>query len=496
MAQQQKQQNAEEEIGFKEFNLLEDQVLGHGSYGTVYKAKYDDLLCAAKVIHPPLCDDNAQLQRGPQREHRHPIKRFESECEFMKAIRHPNIIQYLGIAEHPRTRLPVLLTELMDGSLTHFLENSPSPIPYHIQVNFCHDISLALSFLHSNKIVHRDLSSNNVLLLGNVRAKVTDFGMAKLFDTNAHATRMFITTCPGTKPYMPPEALKTGPDYTAKIDSFSFGVITLQILTQKYPDPGESVQPILHPFYTKAQIPVPECERRQNHIDEVERNHPLLNVVLNCLKDDANERPSSQELCRILEARKDEPQYVQSVTNQTDTSEKEGQIAQIQQPIQNTTLKNAISDEYEKEYSVTIEENRQLRQQLEDITQQIREKDQVIEELTQKKENEPLTVQQLIAAFQKQSTELQSENEAVSDQPPSVETNCKRADSESTIERKPGFKWRQVRYSKHELSRKRCTSAACNGKVYFNQQDRKVFVYNPKEDTWSQLPDCPYRSSS
>jgi serine/threonine-protein kinase TNNI3K len=60
--------------------------------------------------------------------------------------------------------------ELMDDSLTHFLESSPRPIPYHIQVNICHDITLALSFLHSNGIVHRDLSSNNVLLIGNVRA--------------------------------------------------------------------------------------------------------------------------------------------------------------------------------------------------------------------------------------------------------------------------------------------------------------------------------------
>ena len=70
--------------------------------------------------------------------------------------------------------------KLMDDiySLTHFLECSTQPIPYHIQVNICHDVALALSFLHSHYIIHRDLSSNNVLLHGNVLAKVTDFGMA------------------------------------------------------------------------------------------------------------------------------------------------------------------------------------------------------------------------------------------------------------------------------------------------------------------------------
>jgi serine/threonine-protein kinase TNNI3K len=97
---------------------------------------------------------------------------------------------------------------LATNSLTHFLESSPQPIPYHIQVNICHDITLALSFLHSNGIVHRYLSSNNVLLRGNILAKVTDFGMAKLGNVNPQATRYTFTMCPGTGVYMPPDAVK------------------------------------------------------------------------------------------------------------------------------------------------------------------------------------------------------------------------------------------------------------------------------------------------
>ena len=100
----------------------------------------------------------------------------------MSAIRHPNIVQYLGMFRETDTQLPVLLMKLpvMDDSLTHFLESSTQQIPYHIQVSICHDVTLALSFLHSNNIGHRDLSSNNVLLIGSIRAKVTDFGMASL----------------------------------------------------------------------------------------------------------------------------------------------------------------------------------------------------------------------------------------------------------------------------------------------------------------------------
>ena len=82
----------------------------------------------------------------------------------------------------PELRLLVLLMELMDESLTRFLERVQDPLTYHTEVNLFHDIALALSYLHSNGIVHRDLSSNNVLLMAGSRAKVTNFGMVKLYD--------------------------------------------------------------------------------------------------------------------------------------------------------------------------------------------------------------------------------------------------------------------------------------------------------------------------
>ena len=152
------QQQGDKKIGFKTIILFKDQILGIGSYGSVCKAKCDDLLCAAKVIHPTLFDPTALQQIAPHREHRLPIRRFQLECDFLSTVRHPNIVQYLGTHQDLETRLPVLLMELMDDSLTHFLESSPQPILYHTQVNICHDISRALSFLHSNGIVHRDLS--------------------------------------------------------------------------------------------------------------------------------------------------------------------------------------------------------------------------------------------------------------------------------------------------------------------------------------------------
>ena len=262
MAEEQQQQG-DKKIGFKTILLLKDQTLGIGSYGSVCKAKCDDLLCAAKIIHPTLFDPTALHQIAPHREHRLPIRRFQLECEFLSTVRHPNIVQYLGTHQDPETHLPVLLMELMDDSLTHFLESSPQPIPYHIQVNVCHDISRALSFLHSNGIVHRDLSSNNVLLIGNIRVKLTDFGMARLGDLNPQATRFTNTMCPGTDVYMPPEAVQDKPVYTEKIDCFSFGVITVQTLTREFPKPGDRMMTVNVPHYPRPlKMDVPEIERR------------------------------------------------------------------------------------------------------------------------------------------------------------------------------------------------------------------------------------------
>ena len=337
---------------FNSIRLLKDQILGVGSYGKVCKAECDGLLCAAKVIHETLFDPTAQQLIAPQREHRLPMRRFEQECEFLSTIRHPNIIQYLGMYQDPDTHLPVLLMELMDDSLTHFLESSSQPIPYHIQVNICHDITLALTFLHSHSIIHRDLSSNNVLMIGNIRAKVTDFGMAKSGHINPQATQLTLTLCPGTNVYMPPEAVKDNPVYTEKIDCFSFGVLALQIMTRQFPQPGDRQRDGI------ISKNISECERRQNHICKIDRSHPLLAIALNCLKDRYVERPSALELCQLLATLKSNTDYSKSARFADDIAQQEYEIKKL------SKRQNEEMQILKREKEKVIEE---LKRQLEEV---------------------------------------------------------------------------------------------------------------------------------
>ena len=328
---------------------MRDAAIGTGAYGQVCKARLDELPCAAKLLHPILVDPNNPRNRI----------RFEQECRFLSEIRHPNIVQYLGLAQDGETGLPVLLMEWMDDSLTHFLEQSEEPLAYHVQVNISHDIVLAVAFLHLNRIVHRDLSSNNVLLIGaGCRAKVTDFGMSKLTKLNPRMTGL--TKCPGTPAYMSPEALLDPPVYTEKLDCFQTGVLMIQIITRKFPDPGPAMNRVRDARYPTgwANIPVPEVQRHQSHLTLIPQTHPMLCVAVDCLKDTDSERSSAHQICRYLSALKEAPQYGQSLEGRG--GKRDGEFQDREQLIQQLRQENQEREREVREREREVREVREM----------------------------------------------------------------------------------------------------------------------------------------
>ena len=355
----------QEEFTFRNVQLFKNETLGTGSYGAVCKAMCDQLICAAKLLYPVLFQMQAP---DPGKEHRQPFRRFEQECRFLKCINHPNIVQYLGTYHDPETNAPVLLMELMDESLTHFLESSPEDIPYHIQVNLSQDVAQALAFLHANGIIHRDLSSNNVLLIAGSRAKVSDFGMLKFIDASNLAT---MTQCPGTPAFMSPEALNEPPVYTEKLDTFSLGVLLVQMMTRQYPKPNDRFRSLQIPdpqnaaTHLQVLVPIPEVERRQAHITLIEPTHPLLPIALECLKDRDEDRPSSQQLCQMLVDLKRRNEY-----EQNRFQERRGQAQTYEQHLQEQIkVKDEQLQAYRSDLSSKENEIRELKAKLVQIEQ-------------------------------------------------------------------------------------------------------------------------------
>ena len=455
-------------LGFKAVQLFKDKTLGIGSFGKVCKAKCDDFLCAAKILHPTLFDPTAMHHIAPHQEHRLPIERFKQECEFLSAFRHPNIVQYLGIHQDPDMHLATLLMELLDGNLTNLLEGSES-MPYHIQLNICHDVSLALSFLHSNKIIHRDLSSNNVLLMGKYKAKVTDFGMARLGEI--HPQIMTFTKCPGTDVYMPPEAVKEDPVYTEKIDCFSFGVVVIQILTRQYPAPGNRYKEIYIDDLGVVQKRLPEIERRQNHISKIHPSSTLLPVALDCLNDDNVQRPAAQQLCERIASLKGMPDFHESMRRE----EREiFQDEKKQETVQHNNIIRALELENE-------ELKEQLQQQLEMVEHLAQDSERVERKMmyVEKLVNE---CEQTLEEFQRQLHEL----EQIRRQQRNMLSN------QSKIK----TRWREGRNAPCKMNS--LTDAVMHGDlvyiVYETELNSKIFIYNHNSDLWSTLPNCPTHS--
>ena len=346
---------------FQSVELLKHETLGIGSYGKVCKAKCDNLVCAAKILHPTFFGTNDPGARMF-------VEKFEQECEFLRFVTHPNIVQCLGTFQDASGSqpLPVLLLELMDESLTHFLDRSKEPLSYFTEVTISHDVALALAFLHSNGYIHRDLSSNNILLVAGSRAKVADFGMCRLSDANAK----MMTTCPGTVVYMPPEALREPPRYTDKIDTFSFGVVLVQILTCLFPNPG----PPREVIDEVTERIVLETKRRENHIELVQPNHPLLQIALDCLKNSDTERATARELCSRLEGLKQSQFFIQN----KDAEERVNLtfFQKEQRDLRKQLTEGSLAREREiiKQLDKTaMQRENELKQEIHDLKQQLKE---------------------------------------------------------------------------------------------------------------------------
>ena len=521
----------------------DENALGIGSYGAVYKAKIGQLPCAAKILHPTL------FQVGDPGSDRIRLL-FEQECQVLRRIRHPHVIQYIKSFQDAESQLPILLMELLDESLTHYLERLHAAVPHHVQLNLGHDIALALEFLHSVGVIHRDLSSNNVLLIAGRRAKVTDFGMAKLWDGHTRMTPA--TFCPGTMVYMPPEALKSDPVYHEKLDCFSAGVVFLQILIREFPNPKDRVVHVNDPRYPSGiEVIVPEYERRRVHIEMAPQNHPLLLLALDCIRDESFLRPSAQEICSRIDAlkgtswhhfvsRQEEeaerrrgtaPQSEEAAAEEEDGEEEEvegvgnGAVREMEQ------MENGVDDdervaELERRLEEQVErvreekekelngmqqqlkekakENARLRMEVEKMTDTLQERQQAIHDLRQDLEEAQEQVEerdQQVVKLERRMYECKVQSSSSSNRlMPPLPLEKPRTHSTSDL---PSASYSpltspdsiQLQWRQYGTARKiDGDSATVSESTAYFADGNLVVMFNSVKEEWITLPHCPKRS--
>ena len=237
-----------------------DEELGCGGWA---KVKVAHLKVAAKVLHDQLIYEyHRQL--------------FRREMDMAARVSHPNLLRFLG------ARLEggmAILTEFMPTSLRALVNRRPQQqLPVNHILSISIDVASALNYLHHmtpDPMIHRDLSSANVLLRptpdGGLLAKVSDYGTAN-FQSQLQ------TENPGSPVYTAPES-RDPAQQSPKMDIYSFGVLLVEMCTCDFPAP----------------------ERRDELIASI--RHPrLVALIIQCLRDNKDRRPTAAQLVDILQA--------------------------------------------------------------------------------------------------------------------------------------------------------------------------------------------------
>ena len=279
--------------------------IGKGDFGHMYKGSYNSTPVAVRKIQ----DIFADLVGYGSEDIQKTLREFRDACSVLMAARNPHVVKTLGIFNgQSQQDGAYLVTELMDHTLEKYLSVNRGNLSQEKQIRLSLQVALGLKGLHAQDppLLHRSLTRRSVFLDRDGRmakigysapASFRPSGLQQLPSRHSHLA-----------PYLPPEYLRDeDPQFDAKGDVFSLGVVMLEIATQLPPSCG-----------LEGIGVVAEVDRRAEDLSKVPDNHPLKSLIKQCLKDNPKERPTVEEVHmgllhpgarRLLaEVQKNEPQ--------------------------------------------------------------------------------------------------------------------------------------------------------------------------------------------
>ncbi len=200
------------------YDLVEK--VAEGGMGTVYKGRHRETgqIVAVKVVAPHIAGNQVLL------------KRFEQEYNAARQLDHPNIVKAL---EYGSGAIPFLVMEFVDGESLGRKLSREGAMPEKDAIRLIAQIAQALHRAHKDKLIHRDVKPDNILITPDGQAKLTDLGLVKEIETDLNLTRTGRGL--GTPHFMAPEQFKNAKNADPRCDIYSLGATLYMMVTGAMP---------------------------------------------------------------------------------------------------------------------------------------------------------------------------------------------------------------------------------------------------------------------
>jgi len=207
-------------IPYQDLKFDDGPPLGGGYFGEVKKGYWRGIPVACKFVY-----EKSFRQKSD-------IELFEQEVNILSSLRHPNVILYMGVCIDTKDKIIVM--EFMEkGSLHELLRKESLTLD---KINkIAREIALGMTYLHGEDILHRDLTSKNILLSKHMEAKVADFGLSKMKIFESQSTSYTM----GSVAWMAPEVVANASNFTKASDVYSFGILLWELFSGEDPCPRD-----------------------------------------------------------------------------------------------------------------------------------------------------------------------------------------------------------------------------------------------------------------